>query len=59
MCDVTMRRFCVTIIAVEKQKCITYSEYVFVTLGIQHAMFMRHIFICGLSGSTKFCYITS
>jgi len=33
---------------------ITYSECVYVTLCIQHAMGMRHIVICGLSGSTVF-----
>jgi hypothetical protein len=33
---------------------IAYSEYVFVALGIQRAMSMRHIVVCGLSGSTIF-----
>jgi hypothetical protein len=27
---------------------ITYSEYVFIGLGIRHAMYMRRIVTCGL-----------
>jgi hypothetical protein len=33
---------------------ITYREFVFVALGIQHAKRMRRIIICSLSGSTIF-----
>jgi hypothetical protein len=32
---------------------ITYSEYVFVDLGIQHKMRMLHIVMCGLPASTS------
>jgi len=40
-----------------KKKSLTYSERVIVTLVIQHATDMRHVVICGLSGSTIFFYI--
>jgi len=36
---------------------ITYSEFVFVTLGIRHAARMRRIVILGLLGSTVLFHI--
>jgi hypothetical protein len=38
---------------------ITYPECVSVALGIQHAMRMHHLFICGLSGYSIFSHIMS
>jgi len=38
---------------------MTYSECVLLALLIQHVMGMRHIVICGLTGSTTFFHITS
>jgi hypothetical protein len=37
---------------------ITYCECVFVALGMQHALHMRHIVICGLPGSTVFLHMS-
>ena len=34
---------------------VTHSERMFVALGIQHAMGMRHIAICGLQGLYIIC----
>ena len=45
---VILKRVRATIVAVETAISITYSEFVFVALGMQHAMRMLHIIICGL-----------
>jgi hypothetical protein len=42
-----------------KRISITYSDSVFVALGIQHAVRMRSIVICGLSGATIFFHFIS
>jgi hypothetical protein len=57
--DVKSSRVRLNIVAVGKKISITYSECVFVALVIQHAMRMRLIIICGLSGSTIFFHIIS
>ena len=38
---------------------ITYSEWVFISLGTQHAVRMRRIVICGLPGPTAYFHIIS
>ena len=52
------------IVTVEKQRvlhnlCVCVCVCVFVALGIQHAMRMHHIVICGMYGSTIFFNIIS
>jgi len=43
----------------QRKSSITYSEYVFVASGVQHAVHMHRIVICGVSGSTIFLSIIS
>ena len=49
--NVTLRRVCATIVAVEQQY---YTARVFVALGNRYATRTRHTVIYGLSGSTIF-----
>ena len=42
-----------------KAVSITYSECVFLALGMHHAMRMRHIDMCGPYGCTIFFHIIS
>jgi hypothetical protein len=57
-CNITLRCVHVTIVAEEGQS-ITYSECVFVVLGIEHAICIHHIVNCGQPGSTVFFHIVS
>jgi len=56
--NVTLRRVRATIAALEKQY-VLHILNVFVALGFQNAMRMRHIVISGLPSSTKFIHIIS
>ena len=56
--NVTFRRVRAGIVSVQKQ-WVLHNLCVFVALGIQHEMDMRHIVICGLPHSTTLFYIIS
>ena len=51
--NITPRRFCATVFVVEK-RCVVNSKCLSVVLVIQHALRMRYVVICGLSGSAVF-----
>jgi len=57
-CNVTLRRFRATIVAVEKQS-VLHNLCVFVALGTQHEVRMRHIVFFDLLRTTKLFYIVS
>jgi hypothetical protein len=54
-----LRHVCANVSAVEKQEVLKNSKCVFVALGIQHAMRMHHLDICGLPSSTVFIHTIS
>jgi len=43
----------------ENKKYYIFLVCVYIALGTQHEMRMRHILICGLSGSTIYLHIIS
>jgi hypothetical protein len=57
-CIVKLKHVRATIVAVETCKYYIF-RIVFVAIGMQHAMRMHHIVMCGLSDSTVVFHIAS
>ena len=57
--NLTVRRVRATVVVVGKVMIVTHCKCVFVALGIQQAMRMRRIVICGLLRYTTFLHIIS
>jgi len=57
--DTILRRVRATMFAMEKTISITHYECVFVALGIQHELRLRHIIICGLPDCTILFHLIS
>jgi len=55
--NVTLRLVRATIVTMEKSIIVTYSECIFLALGIQHVMRIHQIVICGLPSSIIFFHI--
>ena len=56
---ITMRGVRATIVQWESNKHYIFCVCVFVALGIQHAMRMRHVVVCGLACCKIFLHLTS
>jgi hypothetical protein len=55
MCNVTLRRVPITIVAMEK-KTLSYSECVSVSVVIQNSKRMRHILLSSVACLAVLCY---
>ena len=58
MYTLTMRHLRANVVASEKVLSITYSEYIFLALGIQHAMWMCYNDACDLSDPRIFFHVS-
>jgi hypothetical protein len=57
--NVALRRVCVTVVAVEKQLSVSYSEFVSVALNIQHSMRMRRVILSAACLAVSYIFTLS